>query len=307
MLGPGFAGCPPSPAPQEHALSPPSAVPASAAVELETPLFFEAAGRPLYGVFHPPARERPGAPVLVQCHGLGIEQITAYRVEVLNARAAAAAGIPVLRYHARGHGDSAGDFSAVDFDGLVEDALAAAAEARRLAHREPTAWLGVRFGALVAARAACTDPTSRALALWEPAHRSADYFREQLRGMLFSQVAQGERPSATVDQLVERLEREGSLDVHGYYLHRRIVDSSREQDLAKTLATWSGPTLVVQVENRARLSPRTAALVADLESRGARVSSTMVREVPGWTYVQNPTWESAPLVLETSRWLDAVA
>ena len=91
------------------------------------------------------------------------------------------------------------------------------------------------------------------------------------------------------------------------YLHRRIVDSSREQDLAKTLAAWSAPTLVVQIENRARLGPRTAALVADLESRGARVSATLVREVPGWTYVQNPTWESAPLVDETSRWLDAVA
>jgi len=296
---------PPSSAPQEHALAPPSAVPASA-VELETPLFFESAGRPLYGVFHPPAQERPGAPVLVQCHGLGIEQITTYRVEVLNARAAAAAGIPVLRYHARGHGDSAGDFSAVDFDGLVEDALAAAAEARRLARREHTAWLGVRFGTLVAARAACSDPTSRALALWEPAHRSADYFREQLRGMLFSQVAQGERPSATVDQLMERLGRDGTVDVHGYYLHRRIVDSSREQDLGNTLAAWTGRTLIVQIENRARLSPRTAALVADLESRAVKVSSTMVREVPGWTFVQNPAWECGSLVNETSRWLDAV-
>src|SRR5262245_14311406 len=276
-------------------------------VELETPLFFESAGRPLYGVYHPAASERPGAPVLVQCHGHGHEQLAAYRVEVLNARAAAAAGIPVFRYHARGHGDSAGDFAAVDFAGLVEDALAAAAEARRRSGREGTAWLGVRFGGLVAASALAADPTSRALALWEPTHRPPEYFRTQLRSMLFAQVAQGERPDATVDQLLERLERDGRVDVHGYYLHHRIVDTAREQDLAKALAAWSGPTLVVQIENRAKPSPRTAALVAELEGRGAKVSSSMVRDEPGWFYHQNPAWECAPLVRETSRWLDAVA
>ena len=301
---------PPSSATLEHALTPPSSpAPAAStdAAELETPLFFEAAGRPLYGVYHAPALDRPGAPVLVQCHGQGVEQIALYRVEVLNARAVAAAGIPVFRYHARGHGDSAGDFSAVDFAGLVEDALAAAAEARRLARREHTAWLGVRFGGLVAARALPADPTSRAIALWEPAHRPPDYFRGQLRSMLFSQVAQGERPDATVDQLVERLERDGRVDVHGYYLHRRIVDSSRDEDLSRALATWSGPTLIVQIENRARLGPRTAGLVAELESRGAKVTSSIVRDEPGWHFTQNPAWECAPLVRETLRFLDALA
>ena len=268
----------PSPtAKPEHPLAsalPPSTSTSSTA-ELETPLFFESAGRPLYGVYHAPSRERAQAPVLVVCHGLGVEQIALYRVAVLSARAAAAEGIPVFRYHARGHGDSAGDFSAVDFPGLVEDALAAASEARRLSGREATAWLGARFGGLVAARALAQDATSRALALWEPAMRPPEYFRGQLRSMLFSQVAQGLKPDASVDQLVERLEREGRVDVHGYYLHQRIVDSSRDEDLSKALATWSGPTFIAQIENRAKVAPRTAALIAELESRGARVTSTI--------------------------------
>src|SRR5262249_25536243 len=175
------------------------------------------------------------------CHGLGVEQIALYRAEVLNARAAAAAGIPVLRFHARGHGDSAGDFAAVDLAGLVEDALAAAAQARRLSGRSHTAWLGARFGGLVPARALGRDPWSRALALWEPAHSPPEYFRGLLRSMLFSQVAQGQRPDATVDQLLERLEREGRVDVHGYYLHRRIVDSSRGEDLSGVPGASSAP------------------------------------------------------------------
>ena len=264
---------------QEHvSATTTSSAPASSLVELETPLFFESAGRPLFGVFHAPARARAGAPVLVQCHGLGHEQIALYRVEVQNARAAAAAGIPVLRYHAR---EPAG--------------------------RPHTAWLGARFGGLVATRALAKDPTSRALALWEPVVRPPEYFRSQFRSMLFSQVAQGQRPEATVDQLMERLERDGHVDVHGYYLHRRIVDSSRDQDLASALASWAGPTLIAQVENRARLGPRVAALVAELESRGARVTTSMVREEPGWFYTQNPSWECAQLVNDTCRWLDALA
>ena len=245
--------------------------------------------------------------MLVHCHSLGVEQIALYRAEVLNARAVAASGIPVLRYHARGHGDSAGDFSAVTFAGLVEDARAAAGEARRRARCNDVAWLGVRFGGLVAARALAQDPATRALALWEPTHRPADYFRGQLRGLLFSQVAEGRRPDATVDQLLERLERAGRIDVHGYYLHRVIVESSRGEELSQALASWNGPTLIAQLENRGKLAPVTGALVKDLEARGARVATTCLRDEPGWHFTQNPAWESAALVRATAEWLDAVA
>ena len=295
-----------APAQESKLTIPPEATVLPDPIEHERPLFFESAGRPLYGVYHAPVRQRPGMPVLVQCHGLGVEQIALYRAEVLHARAAAAAGIPVFRYHARGHGDSSGDFSAVDFDGLVQDALAAAAEARRRSGRGQTMWLGVRFGGLVAARAIPSDPTSRALALWEPARQGLEYFRGQLRSMLFSQVAQGLRPDATVDQLLERLGREGRLDVHGYYLHRRIVESSRDVDLAGALASWSGPTLLAQIENRARLAPRTAALAAQLEANGARVVTSIVRDEPGWHFTQNPAWECPALVRDTCEWVDAL-
>jgi pimeloyl-ACP methyl ester carboxylesterase len=237
---------------------------------------------------------------------LGVEQIALYRAEVLNARAVAARGIPVLRYHARGHGDSSGDFSAVSFEGLVEDARAAAREARRRAERQAIAWLGVRFGGLVAARAATQEPDSCLLALWEPTHHPPDYFRGQLRGHLFSQVAEGRRPDATVDQLLERLERDGRLDVHGYYLHRTIVESSRGEDLTRSLASWTGSTFIAQIANRGRLTPATSALVAALEARGVRVASACIRDEPGWHFTQNPAWENSALVRATAEWLDAL-
>jgi pimeloyl-ACP methyl ester carboxylesterase len=272
----------------------------------ETPLFFEAAGRPLYAVYHAPAPGRADAPLLVQCHSLGVELVTNYRNEVLCARAAAAAGFPVFRYHARGHGDSAGDFAAVTFAGLVEDALAAADQGLARSGGHGMVWLGVRFGALVAA-AALGARGARGLALWEPVEEPAEYFRRQLRGLLFSRVAKGERPDATVDELLARVTSEGQVDVHGYYLHRALVESVAGLGLAGLLAAWKGPTLLAQIQARPRLAPEHAALVEGLELRGARVAMTRVAEEPGWHFISNPAWESQALVRDTVEWLRAVA
>jgi alpha/beta superfamily hydrolase len=268
-------------------------------------LFFVSGDRPLFGVYHAPFKARPETPVVVHCHTLGVEQLTSYREEVLGARAASAAGYPAFRYHSRGHGDSAGDFQAVTLESLVEDALAAADEACRLSGAQRVVWVGVRFGALVAAEA-LRRRGAAGLVLWEPVHKPQDYFRSMLRNLLFSQVVKGERPSTTVDQLFERLEREGAIDVHGYYLHSALYASARAAALDRALEGWRGPTFLSQVQARPRLAPAHAALAAALERRGARVTVTQIAEEPGWHFLANPAWESAALVQRTVEWLDAL-
>jgi hypothetical protein len=213
----------------------------------------------------------------------------------------------VFRYHARGHGDSAGDFAAVTFAGLVEDARAAAAQGLERSGARGIVWLGVRFGALVAAAALGAGGAARGLALWEPVGEPAGYFRGQLRGLLFSRVAKGERPDATVDELLARVTSEGQVDVHGYHLHRALVESSKGLELAGLLAAWKGPTLLAQIQARPRLAPEHAALVEGLELRGARVTVTRIAEEPGWHFISNPAWESETLVRDTAEWLHAVA
>jgi pimeloyl-ACP methyl ester carboxylesterase len=244
--------------------------------------------------------------VVVHVHSLGVEQITLYRAEVLGARAAAAAGFPVFRHHARGHGDSTGDFADVTLEGLVEDALAAAAEAQRRSGAAEVIWLGARFGAIVAALAAARHGDSPGIALWEPVHRPLDYFRAQLRGMLFSQVAAGKRPDATVDQLLERCERDGHVDVHGYLLHQALIASTRDAELGAALAPHRGALLLAQIQARPRLSAPNAALAANVESRGQRVTTRCITEEPGWQFMLNPAWESADLSRAMQEWLDAV-
>jgi pimeloyl-ACP methyl ester carboxylesterase len=273
----------------------------------ETPLFFSAADRPLYGVFHAPAPGREGAPLVVHCHSVGVEQVTMYRNEVLAARRAAARGFPVFRWHGRGHGDSGGDFADVTLESLVEDALAAADHGMGLARASGVVWLGVRFGALVAAAALARRADSRGLALWEPVHRPADYFRAQLRGMLFSMVAKGERPDATVDQLMDRVRSEGRVDVHGYFLHRALVESVAGVELPALLSTWARPTLLAQIQARPKLSPPNAALAAALRGRGATVTTLEIKHEPGWHFIQNPPWLSDDLARGTAEWLHAMA
>jgi pimeloyl-ACP methyl ester carboxylesterase len=260
-------------------------------------------------VFHAPAPGHPGRPAVVHVHGLGVEQITLYRQEVLAARAAAARGFPVLRYHARGHGDSGGSSADVTLDSLVTDARAAADEALRRSGRDRLVWLGVRVGALIAGVAGGVGSgreDALAFVLWEPVASPADFFRQQLRTLLFSPVAGGHRPDATVDQLLGRLETEGRLDVLGYTLQRSLVRSLGTASLAPTLAGGRARVRLAQVEARARLAPAHARLVAALEDAGTDVATALVQEEPGYQLMSNPAWESDALTRVTLEWLDAL-
>lgn len=273
----------------------------------ETPLFLTCGNRPVYAVLYAPGRERPGAPALVLCHGLGVEHMVAYRCETQLARAAAAAGFPVIRFHARGHGDSAGDFADVTLDSLAEDALAAAAEVRARSGATRAVWAGTRFGALVAAEALRRDGGAAGLVLWEPVHRSMDYARSLLRGLVFSQVSHGREATVSLDDLPAMLEREGRVDVQGYYLHHRVVQSAADRDLAARLAGWAGPTLLVQLQARRKLTAPHQALVTALGSQGAATTTVLVHEEVGWSFFSNPPWLAEEPVTRTVEWLDALA
>jgi len=275
----------------------------------ETPFFFAVQGIPVYAVLHDAAANRSGAPVVLHVHGLGVEQIALYRQEVLAARAAAALGFPVLRYHARGHGDSAGASADVTLETLVADARAAADEAKRRTGATRVVWLGVRVGAMVAALAG--GPRSgrddaAGFILWQPVLKPAEFFRQQLRTMLFSRVAGGHRPDATVDELLARLDAEGALDVFGYTLQRSLVQSFADTSLAALLDGIRVPVLLAQVDARTRLAPPYAQLVETLQV-GARVTTATIHSEPGYQLISNPAWQSDALTRATAEWLDALA
>lgn len=301
---------PPSRGQEFHLVSPgvtPSPFP-TRAVAPETPFFFESNGRPCYAVSHAAAPGSPDAPVVVHVHGLGVEQITLYRQETLAARAAAAMGHPVLRYHSRGCGDSAGDSASITLTTLIEDARAAADEAKRRSGATRVVWLGVRFGAIVAALAAGGRADTAGFLLWEPILKGMEQFRGQLRGMLFSSVAGGKKPDSTVEQLLERIAHEGGVDVHGYILYRGLLDSCRDADLAQALdAAGRQPVQLLQIQQRGRLAPGYAQLLETLTARGVRTGSACIAEEPGYQLMSNPAWQSDAVTRATVEALRAMA
>lgn len=270
------------------------------------PFFFSSGDRPLYGVYCAPDRPREGAPALVACHSFGLEHAVPSRMLGLAARRAAVLGYPALVYHSRGHGDSAGDFAELTLDSMIEDALCAAEQICLRSGAASIIWLGVRFGALVAAAASGRGMPTAGLCLWEPAHRGSAFFRQLLRGLLFAQVARGHRSGATIEQLLERIEREGKADVHASYVHGKFYRSACTADLARFLDSWHGPTLLAQIQPRLNLAPEHNKLIKELEQRGCRVTATNIRDDPGWQFWR-PVWTSQPLIEATGNWLDELA
>jgi hypothetical protein len=165
------------------------------------------------------------------------------------------------------------------------------------------------MGALVAALAG--GPRSgrddaAGFILWEPVAAPAEFFRQLLRTILFSQVAGGEKPNATVDELLARLEREGQLDVFGYTLQRSLVRSFAEGSLAEALVGARVPVLLAQVQARARLAPGHAQLAQALQAT-TRVTTAAIHSEPGYQQMSNPAWQSDALTRATTEWLDALA
>jgi pimeloyl-ACP methyl ester carboxylesterase len=272
------------------------------------PLFFVSADCPLYGMYCPPALVRDDSPALVACHGVGLEHAVTSRVVAQAVRQAAAIGYPAFLYHSRGHGDSAGDFADVTFDSLVEDALAAARQVRKLSGARRILWLGLRVGGMVAASAATRTPECAGLVLWEPVTKGSDYFRQLIRGLLFSAVARGEKSGKTVDQVLKEVEQEGQTDIHACHLHAKFYLAMRDLELANILESWAGPTFLAQVQARLNLSPANQALVAALEQRGAQVKVMKISEDPGWQFLMwGQPWSSAVLLQSTGSWLNELA
>jgi len=272
----------------------------------ETPFFLDVDGGPLYAVHHP-ATGAPQAPFAVLIvPPLAGEQLSGYRCEVLLARELARRGVPALRFHPRGQGDSGGATAELTLASFAADVRAAREELRRRSGVAAWVAVGMRFGALALARAIAAGDAPRAVVLWEPIEDPGHYFRELLRSVVFSEAARGQRSGATVDTMLEALRRDGEVDVLGYPLHRALVESAIEP-LERLLGDWSGPTRITQVDSRRSLARPHARLAEQLRARGAEVDVSEVRAEPSWYFLQNPAWESGELVAGTADWILARA
>lgn len=186
------------------------------------PLYFLSAERQLFGWLH-----RPEGPFaldwgVVICKPFGYEALCAHRSIRAFADAAAALGMPALRFDYVGAGDSAElDSNADQVEAWTADIANAVAELRRRTGVTRVCLLGFRLGALFAARAAARSPVD-ALALIAPVLNGRKYVREARTVQLAAQAA---------DESVSSPEAEspdvsdGGMEVSGYPLSAASIAS----------------------------------------------------------------------------------
>jgi alpha/beta superfamily hydrolase len=134
-------------------------------------------------------RHAPGAPhghgsppaAVLVCPSVGPGAAASYGAEARLGRALAGAGLVAQRFHYRGTGASDGSPRSVDFAALVADARAALDLVRRRTGAERVGLVGVRLGALVAARLASTLGDAP-VALWAPVVEPGHFVEQAVRG-----------------------------------------------------------------------------------------------------------------------------
>jgi alpha/beta superfamily hydrolase len=215
----------------------------------------------------------------VICHSLGMEQIHLGRLDVIAARALAAAGFPVLRFHGQGYGDSESSMEVIGLSSHsaeADDAVALMAEQEGV---ERVGLLGARFGATVAALAADRAGVPL-MAVWDPIVRGGTYMRDLLRSELLSEMVSGNADGGTsaMSRLREELSANGSVDIKGFRLSRAAHDEVASIDLTRDLKRFAGSSLLVSPSRTERVSPTIAKLSEKLTALGGACEVRLVQD-----------------------------
>jgi alpha/beta superfamily hydrolase len=144
------------------------------------PTFFGSSTRPLYGVLHAPSGQARDTGVLLFYPGIQ-EYGTRHWAFRNLATALSARGFHVMRFDYRGTGDSAGEPEEGTVDAWVDDALVAYDELRDATGVGSTSFVGLRLGAVIAARVAAAGRASRDLVLWDPVVKGTRYLADLQR------------------------------------------------------------------------------------------------------------------------------
>jgi alpha-beta hydrolase superfamily lysophospholipase len=199
------------------------------------PLFFPSGSHTLFGWLHKCSGQSAAALGLVICKPFGYEAICSHRSVRAFAEAAAAVGVPALRFDYLGTGNSDDlDPSADQIAAWTRDVSAAIEELRRRTGVERVVLLGFRLGALIAALAAAQGAAATALIAVAPVVSGRRYLRElrtiQLaaaRDTLPTVAAEGEAPGGA------KAEGSVAFEVSGFSLSPASVAALSQIEVGK--------------------------------------------------------------------------
>jgi len=194
---------------------------------VERPVTFLSGGYELFGVVHIPSVGFSSSVVML--HGFTGSKVEAWRLFVDLARALCGAGVSVLRFDFRGHGDSPLPFEEFRLEYALEDAESAVRYVEAVLRPRRVGLLGLSMGGHVAVKTA---------------HRLGD--RVSSLVLLAPAIDFGR----LIEEAIERVPRVGDFYVFGpLRLRREGVESivrSNAMDLAEEIRA---PTLIIHAKN----------------------------------------------------------
>lgn len=138
-------------------------------------MFFGAAGRQLFGMYHAPTGSAIRDAGVVLCYSGPHEYTQVHWAYQKLAGLLSAAGFHVLRFDYSGTGDSFGDTATSSTAAWVDDIGTAVSELRGIAGIRRIALVGVRLGAALAVRAIAGGVKARDVVLWDPVVQGSEY------------------------------------------------------------------------------------------------------------------------------------
>ncbi len=226
---------------------------------LETFSFLPLSGEKIFTTMHRPESRRGRGGVLM-LHPFAEEKLWVGRAGTRLARALCAAGLPVLRFDHRGHGDSDRAHHEMTLTSMVEDIEAAADSFRKSEGIEELHLFGFRLGGTMALRQAAGLGAASVGAV-NPIAAGGAYLMKALRSNLTTQMGIYGEVRQDRETLLAHMRETGMLNLDGYHIGAGLFDELSALDLpADPAALFPGPCLLLSLLRR-------EGAAADAESR----------------------------------------
>lgn len=220
-------------------------------------------------------------------HSFGMEQVHLAPLEVALARRLAAMGYPVLRFHARGCGDSEAPTETYTLRSHAEDTAKIAESLLESGAVERVGIIGGLLGGSMAAVAAAKVGAA-GLILWEPIVRGTDYLQVLARSAMVVELANGTKAAAAEHDPLELLARAGVVDVQGFPLRLEVADELRAFDLlGHDPSPLAAASLILQIGRTDAPRAQLQRLADRIEARGGRGTLEVVNHADAWMFGQS--------------------